>query len=429
MIFSLNTQSIRRKEGCAMRQFKKILSFEMKNYFGNKLFMGITIFIVVLIAGVLFFPRIMGFVGNGDPNSSADLPVMLIVSNKIEDAEQLKEAFSPAFSDYTVNVSEDGIDDVKEQIMDGKVDCAFYIDDLTSFTYYVNNLSIDDTNELIATEVLRNMYRISAMVAGGFSLESAVAIQTISIDSKTESLGKNQVHNFFYTYIMIFALYLVILLYGQMVATSVASEKSSRAMELLITSAEPSSMMFGKVIAACLAGLTQLAAIFGSTLFFYRINMDYWQDNLIVESLFGMPADLFGYLMVFFILGFLIYAFLYGAIGSIVSKLEDINTSVMPITILFVGSFLVVILSMVNVGVDTALMKISSFIPFISPMAMFTRIAMSTVTDVEIFVSIGILLVSVVGIGVLAARIYKVGVMLYGTPPKFGSLIKSLFET
>ena len=135
---------------------------------------------------------------------------------------------------------------------------------------------------------------------------------------------------------MIFALYMVILLYGQMVATNVATEKSSRAMEVLVTSAKPASMMFGKVLASCIAGLVQLVAIFGSALVFYNINKAAWGDNTIIQSIFNIPVDLFVYMLIFFVLGFLIYAFLYGAIGSTASKLEDINTSVMPITFLFI---------------------------------------------------------------------------------------------
>ena len=74
---------------------------------------------------------------------------------------------------------------------------------------------------------------------------------------------------------MIFALYTVIVLYGQMVASNVANEKSSRAMELLVTSAKPINMMFGKVIASCLAGLMQLVAVFGSAFLFFNINKEY----------------------------------------------------------------------------------------------------------------------------------------------------------
>ena len=234
--------------------------------------------------------------------------------------------------------------------------------------------------------------------------------------------------NYFYTYIMIMALYMVILLYGQMVATNVATEKSSRAMEVLITSAKPTSMMFGKVLASCLAGFIQLAAVFGSALVFYNLNKTYWDGNAIVDSIFNIPPELFVYMLIFFILGFLIYAFMFGAVGSTASKLEDINTSVMPITLLFVIAFLVVMMSMASGNVDNTLMTVCSYIPFTSPMAMFTRICMSTVPMYEILISIAILIGSTVGIGFVAAKIYRVGVLLYGTTPKIGAIIKAVWK-
>ena len=226
---------------------------------------------------------------------------------------------------------------------------------------------------------------------------------------------------------MIFALYMVILLYGQMVATNVATEKSSRAMELLVTTARPTSMMFGKVLASCLAGFSQLVLIFGSAILFYNINRAKLQ-NPIISSIFDIPIELFIFMIVFFILGFLIYAFLFGAIGSTASKLEDINTSVMPITFLFIIGFMVVVFSMSGGSIDNLAMKICSYVPFTSPMAMFTRIAMSSVAWYEIAISIAILIGSVIGIGVLSARIYRVGVLLYGTPPKFMKIMKTVFR-
>ena len=224
----------------------------------------------------------------------------------------------------------------------------------------------------------------------------------------------------------LFSLYLVILLYGQMVATNVATEKSSRAMELLVTSAKPTSMMFGKVIASCLAGFVQLLVVFGSAILFYNLNKEWWGDNMIVESIFGMPMDLFVFMLIFFVLGFFIYAFLFGAIGSLASKVEDINTSSMPLTLLFVAGFMIVMFSMQGGDVDSLLMRICSYVPFTSPMAMFTRIAMSTVPFYEILLSILILIASVVGVGVVSAKIYRVGVLLYGTKPKLGSIFQAM---
>ncbi len=400
---------------------------------------------MLLIAGVMFFPRISAMLEKRDSeiaseqeNSAAEIAdgqetdnssgdsVIFVLTDIPEYEDMIHQAFTEAFPDCSVVTAEEDFAWIKEKVAEGLAECAFVIHDLTSYTYYVDNLSMYDFNTETADEILKNLYSINAMSARGISPEEAAEILTSPVSHETESLGKNQAENFFYTYIMIFSLYIVILLYGQMVATNVATEKSSRAMELLITSAKPASMMFGKVIASCLAGLIQLTAVFGSAFLFFNLNKSFWADNTIITSIFDMPLELLAYMLIFFVLGFFIYAFLFGAIGSTASKVEDINTSVMPLTILFVIAFIVVMSSMSSGSVDNTLMLICSYIPFTSPMAMFTRIAMSTVPFYQIALSIGVLVVSVFGIGIFSAKIYRVGVLLYGTTPKIGSILKAL---
>ena len=412
-----------------MKQFGKILKFELKYYLKNKVFVGVTILLVLLIAAVMCFPRIATLFENDDTaDTPADLSVMLVKAEDPAQAEMVRQTFAASFVDYDVQSTDAEIDAIKEKITSGEVECAFVMTGATTYTYYVNNLSMYDSNTMIADEVLQQIYQMNAMISGGMTAEQAGEVMSIRIAGEVESLGKDQMQNFFYTYIMIFALYMVILLYGQMVATNVATEKSSRAMEVLITSAKPTSMMFGKVLASCIAGLVQLVAIFGSALVFYNLNTSYWGGNAIVDSIFNIPPELFVYMLVFFILGFLIYAFMFGAVGSTASKLEDINTSVMPITMLFIIAFFVVIFSMSSGNIDNSIMKVCSYIPFTSPMAMFTRIAMSTVAWYEIAISIAILVGSTIGIGVLSAKIYRVGVLLYGTPPKLGAIMKAVWK-
>lgn len=414
-----------------MKQFGKILKFELKYYFKNKVFVGVTIFLVLLIAVVMFLPRIVGMIkdgGEGTDSSPSERSVMLIKAETPREEEAVREAFQAAFTDYDVQTTQDSLSAMKERITKEEAECAFVLEGMASYTYYVDNLSMYDSNMEIADSVLKSMIQTGAMVEAGMTAEQAGEIMSVQITNDAVSLGKDQMQNYWYTYIMIFALYMVILLYGQMIATNVATEKSSRAMELLITSAKPVSMMFGKVIASCLAGLVQLIAVFGSAILFYGMNQEQWNDNPIVASIFDMPVGLLGYMLIFFVLGFFIYAFLYGAIGSTASKLEDINTSVMPVTMLFIIAFMVVMFSLASGDVDNTLMKVCSYIPFTSSMAMFTRIAMSTIAWYEIVISIAILAGSVVGIGVLSAKIYRVGVLLYGTTPKIGSIIKSVWK-
>lgn len=435
-----------------MKQFGTILDFELKNYFKNRLFVGITIFLAAVIAVIMFFPRVMSMIEDGGAKteeseadgttaegneangttaegSEADgqtKGMILLSVGDMPNAEALRQALNAAFLNYEVCLTDDDLDAIQKKVIAEAAACAFVMDSPTSYTYYVNNLSIYDDNTAVVNEVLSNVNSLNALMAAGLTAEEAEGVLSVEISNETVSLGKDQMQNFFYTYIMIFSLYLVILLYGQMVATNVATEKSSRAMELLVTSAKPTSMMFGKVIASCLAGFVQLLVVFGSAILFYNLNKEWWGDNMIVESIFGMPMDLFVFMLIFFVLGFFIYAFLFGAIGSLASKVEDINTSSMPLTLLFVAGFMIVMFSMQGGDVDSLLMRICSYVPFTSPMAMFTRIAMSTVPFYEILLSILILITSVVGVGVVSAKIYRVGVLLYGTKPKLGSIFQAM---
>lgn len=412
-----------------MKQFGKILKFELKYYFKNKVFVGVTAFLMILIAVVMFFPRITTlFESDSTVENPGDLAVMLVSVQDENQAELVQQSFAAAFTNYDVQITGAELSKIKDSILEGRAECAIVMNGPTSYTYYVNNLSMYDSNAEIANVVLQRIYQTSALIGSGLTAEQAGEVMNIQITAEVETLGKDQIQNFFYTYIMIFALYMVILLYGQMVATNVATEKSSRAMEVLVTSAKPTSMMFGKVLASCFAGLVQLVAVFGSALFFYNMNQSHWGDDAVVQSIFNIPPELLVYMLVFFVLGFLIYAFLYGAVGSTASKLEDINTSVMPITMLFIIAFFVVIFSMTSGNVDNTLIKVCSYIPFTSPMAMFTRICMSTVAWYEIAVSIAVLIASTVGVGVLSAKIYRVGVLMYGTTPKISNIVKAVWK-
>lgn len=410
-----------------MKQFKTILSFELSNYFKDKLFIGITVFLVAVIAVVMFFPRFT--VGSDDNSStSANSNSVMLISAKDETlSKQIAESFKPVFTDYNVEAVDYDLDSIKDSIKNESAECAFVFDSADSYTYYVNNLQMTDVNTEMADEILKSISISDKLIQSGLSAEKAQEIMGTAISYEVQTLGVDQMNNFFYTYIMVFALYMVIVFYGQMISNSVAMEKSSRAMELLITSAKPTSLMFGKIIAACLAGLTQLICVFGSSIIFYNLNKSYWGDNMIINSIFNMPVELFAYMLIFFILGLLIYAFMYGAIGSMVSKVEELNTAAMPVTLIFIASFLVVVFSMSSGEVDNLLMKVCSFIPFTSPMAMFTRIAMSIVPVYEIVISVIILIVSVFLIGFGSAKIYKTGVMLYGTKPNLKNMIKTVF--
>ena len=157
-----------------MKQFGKIFKFELKNYLANKVFAGVTIFLVVLLAVVMFFPKIIDAVkGTEDEGDTTpgELAVMLVSDSDADMTEYVSAAFEEAFTDYEVKVVTDGADQIKQQISDGDAECAFVIDGLSSYTYYVNNLSMYDSNTEIADAILQNLYQMHAMAESGMSAE------------------------------------------------------------------------------------------------------------------------------------------------------------------------------------------------------------------------------------------------------------------
>lgn len=188
-----------------MNQFGTILKFELKNYFKNKVFVGVTLFIVAVIAVVIFFPKIAAsFESDSTDTSGESLPVMLIAADSEDEAQQIKEAFASAFEDYNIQVTAKGVEDIKAKITDEEAECGFYFESPVSYTYYVNDLSLYDENTTIADQVLQNVYRLNTMMQNGISAEKAGEILSAQISHNVENLGKNQMQNFFYTYIMIF---------------------------------------------------------------------------------------------------------------------------------------------------------------------------------------------------------------------------------
>lgn len=413
-----------------MKQFGTILNFELKEYLKNKAYIITTVVMVALLAVVMFIPTLLSNIDFGS-SSSKPKPALVSVSDTMPSSikEELEDTITTVFPGNEFTFTTDSPDKIKEQIENGDVEFAFVFgDNISQYTYYVNDLKMTDNNTSILDDSLNELIHTHAFEKNGISAAEAGRIMSTRVSSATENLGQNQAQNFFYTYAMIMALYMVIAMYGQMIASHVAAEKDSRVMELLIATASPTSMMFAKVIASCLAGLLQLTVIFGSSILFFHLSSMSSSMSVIFASFFDIPVHLLVYMLVFFLLGYLIYAFLFGAVGSTVSRIEDLSTAIAPLTMVFVGAFMIVIFSMSSGEVNNGLMVFASYFPLSSPMAMFTRIAMSNVPAYEIAISIGILLVSVWLFGKLAAKIYRTGVLLYGTTPKLSTLIKQVMK-
>ncbi|MCM3261666.1 ABC transporter permease [Paenibacillus lautus] len=239
-----------------------------------------------------------------------------------------------------------------------------------------------------------------------------------------EKEGASEVINYIVVYALIILFFFTLMGTGNMIASEVTTEKSSRIMEILITSVSPLSQMFGKVIGMFLLGLSQIAAfgIVAAVNLMLPHNLDTLKDMNLDLSAIDPMLLVFG--LIFYILGYFLYAMLYAAIGSIVSRTEDLGQAVMPITMLSLVAFYIAIFSLS--APNSMLMKVSSYIPFISPTTILVRIGLGDITVWEILLSLAILIAAILVFGWLAAKIYRTGVLMYGKRPTFKELRKAM---
>ena len=168
-----------------MRQFGKIFKFELLNYTKNKAFVGVTIFLVVAMAILMFFPRFIELFDKQEEEPSTDVgekPIMLVVPDDASHAEGFLQLFSESFPNYQIKISEHDVDAIKQKISSEEAECAIVLDSPTSYTYYVNNLSMYDTNSAVVDATLIQIYQMNAMIGGGLSPEQATQILGAAID-------------------------------------------------------------------------------------------------------------------------------------------------------------------------------------------------------------------------------------------------------
>lgn len=225
-------------------------------------------------------------------------------------------------------------------------------------------------------------------------------------------------------YFLIIFLFMAVMISGQMIASEVTAEKSSRVMEVLITSVSPLTSMFGKITGMFLIVLIQLASYIAVAL----LNISLPHN---AEMLQGLNIDLsvvdpmlIIFAILYFLLGFFLFATLYAALGSIVSRTEDLGSAVMPMTFISLAGFYIAIFSIATP--DSMLVKICSHIPLFSPFVMILRAGLTNIPTWEVFVSLGILVVTIYLAVVFSAKIYRTGVLMYGKRPSFKELRKAM---
>ncbi|HZG74082.1 MAG TPA: ABC transporter permease [Chondromyces sp.] len=223
-------------------------------------------------------------------------------------------------------------------------------------------------------------------------------------------------------YILLFFIYIAVIFYSNTIASEVAIEKSSRVMEILVSSVSPVKQMFAKILGVGLLGVTQLLIW---TLVGYMALKQQSHSGLLREmGLTDISASLLAYAFLFFILGYFLYATIAALLGSIVSRLEDVQQLIMPLTFLVMAGFFIAMYGLSNP--EAPLVTISSYIPFFTPMIMFMRLGMLNIPTWEVSVGIGILVASIILLALFGARIYRGGVLMYGKSNSLKDIKKAI---
>ncbi len=409
-----------------MKKFLTVLQFELMNYLKNKSFVITSILIAVVAGAVMFIPHFIdlsGLVGTkADSEQTEEVSrdtdmVLYDKSGVFQDVTLLEEAFPEV--NWSLVTSEE---EVKNQVSEEKVKAGFVVKSLDEYDYYVYNKNLSDSNHAAFDQVMSAVNQMIYCQQNG--LDYAQIVQEFSKDivSHEEVLGKDMQNNFAYCYGLVIIIFMVIIFYGVMIATSITQEKSNRSIEVLVTSTNPNCLFFGKVFAGAIASLIQVGIILGSAIGSYKINQAAWGHKL--DMVFDIPAEVLLTFAFFGIGGFLFYAFLYGAVGALVSKTEDINKSAGSLQMIIMIVYFAVLTQLYNV--DGIIMKVASFLPISSYSAMFTRIAMGKVAAWEVVVSFILLVISTAAVGLIGSKIYRMGTLRYGNPIKFRNALKAI---
>ena len=411
-----------------MQQFFTVFKYEFKKIVLSKGYLISTGIMAIILAGVFFLPQL---ISDLKLFGSADNTPVALIKTDYQNSETLVQTIHAALPDYEVKLTDKSTEEAKQEVVDDKA--KFFIEsnhDLTEVTEYSKiGFSEASTREVQSIDAIVKNLRQSDLLAEQNLAPSAIAkVLNPDVKINLETVNKNGSASVIYTFVLIYALYMAITFYGSHVMNSVVTEKTSRAMEVLATSVKPNALLFGKIISTSLAGLIQIAAIIIEAFICVKISSVNNPDFPVNQIISNIPTQILVYMLIFFLLGFLIYSFLYGAFASTVSKIDELSSAVMPVQIIIVFTFIVTMSAINSGNADTPFNVFLSYIPFTAPMMMFTRAIISNVSTLEIILSIIVLIVSTYFIGWLSARIYRVGILMYGEKPNFIKLMGAIFK-
>ncbi len=414
-----------------MKNIWIILKTEFKHIVSKKSYIIMTILGPFIIAGI-FFLQYLSASGYQAENVMDEERTIKITGVSEELYNSLKTTLQ--FMNMTLIKSELPLMELKSQVQDEEIDGVLSFPDIESEEDLLSNFSI----EYYSVESSLFIQQVLGKAIGEIIIRErliaknldAQEIQTITKrpnitykriseegEEKVEDIGKT-----IYTLIgFIMILYMTIIFYGQSIGKTVNKEKTSKTVEIILSSVKPIELMMGKILGIGLAGLLQYSIWILMALFVTNTIFPLFDISL---ASFDIKMIHLVYLVIFFLFAFLLYASEFAAVGA--SATEDSNLNQLALPVMLPLIICMVFLNLIITQPNSTIIVFFSHFPLTSPIVMLGRILMVKVPIWELFVCWGILFISVIGMALLASKIFRVGILMSGKKVSIREIIKWL---
>lgn len=409
-----------------MNKFWVVLSHTFTSQMRNKSFIITTLVTAIIVAVIFNLPSIFALF---DDKKAESIGVVDATGKVFEPLEKQLAFIAP---DEIRLVSFASEDNARKELDREKIKGYLWIQSLTDgkieATYKSMKITDGDLINPIEQGLNQVQFRLMANNMGISEQQATMLFQTV--DLKRIPLDENAkseeelVQSTVLVYILLFAIYFAVMLFGNMVAMEVAKEKSSRIMEILVSSVNPITQMYGKILGIGLLGIFQMAVYVAVG----YVSMQFGDKTVnlgdMVVDFSNIPVSTVVYGVIFFILGYFLFSTLAAMLGSIVSRVEELQQVITPLTLLVVAAFMIAMFGL-NTP-DAPHIVVTSFIPLFTPMIMFLRIGLSNPALWEILLSIALLIATIAISAIFAAKVYRGGVLMYGKSASLKDLGKAI---
>ncbi len=392
-----------------MRDFKIIFAYELRQQFVKKTVRVTTTLLIVIMLLATSIPRfILMFSGGGAPD--ADTTMTRDVGYVFSAPEQQAQISAMlALQPDNLFASREAL---VEALKDRSIRAGFVVAPDMAYEAIYLDKGIRDNQEQVFRQLITQIEKARLLNEKGLSMEDYAFIEGWQPVETLTLLGKATENNILVATVLMVCVYMLVLLYGQGISVLIAREKDSRTMELLITSTRPTWLILGKVAAGGLSGVIQFGLIVLSAVAGVLVNRAYYPPELMAMLTGAINRSYILSFIFFSLTGYLLYLFLYAALGSTVSRVEDVSSAVGSVSVLFIAAYMASTFAIQMP--ESPVSVVASLIPFTSIMVMPVRAGAMSVPAWQLLLSGLLMLLTIALFAWLSIKIYRWGSLNYG---------------